>query len=52
MKDKVDWLIKLAAKIRAVDLRGVVEGVLNSHFFLDMAGYLRAFSRAKVRCTK
>lgn len=52
MKEKVDEQIKLAEKIRAVDQKGVVEGVLNSHFLPDMAGNTRAFSRQKVRCTK
>ena len=52
MKEKVDGQIKLAEKIRAVDQKGVVEGVLNSHFLPDMAGNIRAFSRQKVRCTK
>lgn len=52
MKEKVDEQIKLAEKIRAVDQKGVVEGVLNSHFLPDMAGNIRAFARQKVRCTK
>jgi DNA polymerase II large subunit len=52
MKEKVDGQIKLAERIRAVDQKGVVEGVLNSHFLPDMAGNVRAFSRQKVRCTK
>lgn len=52
MKDKVDGQIKLAEKIRAVDQKGVVEGVLNSHFLPDIAGNSRAFARQKVRCTK
>lgn len=52
MKEKVDEQIKLAERIRAVDQKGVVEGVLNSHFLPDMAGNTRAFSRQKVRCTK
>lgn len=52
MKDKVDGQIKLAERIRAVDQKGVVEGVLMSHFLPDMAGNSRAFSRQKVRCTK
>ncbi|MGZ4857231.1 MAG: DNA polymerase II large subunit, partial [Methanobacteriaceae archaeon] len=51
MKEKVDGQIKLAERIRAVDQRGVVEGVLNSHFLPDMAGNVRAFARQKVRCT-
>jgi DNA polymerase II large subunit len=52
MKDKVESQIGLAEKIRAVDQRGVVEGVLMSHFLPDMMGNTRAFSRQKVRCTK
>lgn len=52
MKEKVNEQIKLAEKIRAVDQKGVVEGVLNSHFLPDMAGNIRAFARQKVRCTK
>lgn len=52
MREKVESQIKLAEKIRAVDQKGVVEGVLNSHFLPDMAGNSRAFSRQKVRCTR
>jgi DNA polymerase II large subunit len=52
MKEKVNEQIKLAEVIRAVDQKGVVEGVLTSHFLPDMAGNSRAFSRQKVRCTK
>jgi len=35
-----------------VDQKGVVEGVLMSHFLPDMMGNIRAFSRQKVRCTR
>ncbi|MBU4534944.1 MAG: DNA polymerase II large subunit [Euryarchaeota archaeon] len=52
MKEKVESQVELAEKIRAVDQRGVVEGVLSSHFLPDMMGNVRAFSRQKVRCTK
>ncbi|WP_414469842.1 DNA polymerase II large subunit [Methanobacterium sp. ACI-7] len=52
MKEKVEGQVQLAEKIRAVDQKGVVEGVLQSHFLPDMAGNSRAFSRQKVRCTK
>ncbi len=52
MKEKVEEQVKVAEKIRAVDQKGVVEGVLTSHFLPDMAGNVRAFSRQKVRCTK
>ena len=52
MTDKVERQIGLAELLRCVDQKGVVEGVLNSHFLPDMAGNIRAFSRQKVRCTK
>ena len=52
MPDKVEAQINLAEKVRAVDQRGVVEGVLSSHFLPDIMGNVRAFSRQKVRCTK
>ncbi|MDR1721608.1 MAG: DNA polymerase II large subunit [Methanobrevibacter sp.] len=52
MKEKVDSQIALAESIRAVDQRGVVEGVLSSHFLPDIMGNSRAFSKQKVRCTK
>ena len=51
MKEKVESQIELAEKIRAVDQRGVVEGVLSSHFLPDIMGNVRAFSKQKVRCT-
>ncbi|KZX14794.1 DNA polymerase II large subunit [Methanobrevibacter cuticularis] len=51
MKEKVESQIELAEKIRAVDQRGVVEGVLSSHFLPDIMGNARAFSKQKVRCT-
>lgn len=52
MTEKVERQIGLAELLRSVDQKGVVEGVLNSHFLPDMAGNIRAFSRQKVRCTK
>lgn len=52
MTEKVERQIGLAELLRAVDQKGVVEGVLNSHFLPDMTGNIRAFSRQKVRCTK
>jgi len=51
MREKVNSQIELAEKIRAVDQRGVVEGVLTSHFLPDIMGNARAFSKQKVRCT-
>ena len=52
MKEKVEGQIGLAEIIRAVDQRGVVEGVLSSHSLPDIMGNVRAFSKQKVRCTK
>ena len=52
MTEKVESQIGLAEILRSVDQKGVVEGVINSHFLPDMAGNIRAFSRQKVRCTK
>jgi DNA polymerase II large subunit len=52
MTEKVESQIALAELLRSVDQKGVVEGVLNSHFLPDMAGNIRAFSRQKVRCTR
>ena len=52
MTEKVENQIGLAEVLRSVDQKGVVEGVINSHFLPDMAGNIRAFSRQKVRCTK
>ncbi|MCQ2976519.1 MAG: DNA polymerase II large subunit [archaeon] len=52
MKEKVEAQISLAEQIRAVDQRGVVEGVLSSHFLPDIMGNSRAFSKQKVRCPK
>ena len=52
MKEKVESQIQIAEKIRAVDQKGVVKGVLSSHFLPDMMGNVRAFSKQKVRCTK
>ncbi len=52
MKEKVEAQINLAELIRAVDQRGVVEGVLSSHFLPDIMGNSRAFSKQKVRCPK
>lgn len=51
MKEKVEGQIHLAEIIRAVNQRGVVEGVLSSHFLPDIMGNVRAFSKQKVRCT-
>jgi DNA polymerase II large subunit len=52
MTDKLDAQLKLAEKIDAVDAFTVAEIVLNSHFFRDISGNLRAFTTQSFRCKK
>ncbi|MFC2154028.1 DNA polymerase II large subunit, partial [Candidatus Altiarchaeota archaeon] len=52
MAEKVEAQLKVAEKIRAIDVREVAELVINSHFLRDTIGNLRAFTRQKVRCVK
>jgi DNA polymerase II large subunit len=52
MADKVREQMNLASKIRAVDADDVAKRVLDSHFFRDMAGNLRAYGTQTTRCIK
>jgi DNA polymerase II large subunit len=52
MVDKVRAQMNLASKIRAVDADDVAKRVLDSHFFRDMSGNLRAFGTQTIRCVK
>jgi len=52
MNEKIILQIKMAEKIRAVNVRDVVERVLQHHCIPDLMGNLRAFSTQIVRCTK
>lgn len=52
MQEKLDVMLGLAKRIRAVDADDVAERVLNTHFIPDMVGNLRAFSNQSVRCSK
>ncbi|MEM3886123.1 MAG: DNA polymerase II large subunit [Candidatus Methanomethylicia archaeon] len=52
MNEKIISQIKMAEKIRAVDVRDVIERVLQHHFIPDLMGNLRAFSTQTVRCIK
>lgn len=52
MVDKVREQMNLAIKIRAVDADDVAKRVLDSHFFRDMSGNLRAFGTQTIRCVK
>jgi DNA polymerase II large subunit len=50
MREKVDYQLELARKIRAVDNRDVARKVIESHFLPDLAGNLKAFSKQTIRC--
>ncbi|MCK5333536.1 MAG: DNA polymerase II large subunit, partial [Candidatus Aenigmarchaeota archaeon] len=50
MTDKLNAQLQIARKIRAVDADRVAEAVLSKHFFRDIKGNLRTFSRQKFRC--
>lgn len=52
MADKVREQMSLASKIRAVDADDVAKRVLDSHFFRDMTGNLRAYGTQTTRCVK
>jgi len=52
MQEKLDAMLSLAKRIRAVHPDDVAERVLHTHFIPDMQGNLRAFSNQTVRCTK
>jgi len=52
MTDKANAQLKVAEKIRAVDVKEVAELVVNSHLLRDTYGNLRAFSTQKFRCVK
>jgi len=50
MAEKVEYELKLAEKIRAVDERDVATRILNFHFLRDIYGNLRSFGQQKFRC--
>ena len=52
MEEKIKSQAKLQSIIRAVDKKDALERVLVSHFFPDIIGNARAFSRQNFRCTK
>jgi len=51
MEEKVDWQLALGARISAVDVQDMAQRLLDSHFFPDIFGNIRAFTTQKVRCT-
>ena len=50
MKQKVEIELELMRKIRAVDVAGAAERILLSHFFPDLYGNLKSFSKQGFRC--
>ncbi len=50
MQEKLDEELDLMMSIRAVDAADGAERVILNHFFPDLYGNLRAFSRQKFRC--
>ncbi|MCS7368302.1 MAG: DNA polymerase II large subunit [archaeon GBS-70-058] len=52
MNEKIILQIKMAEKIHAVNVKDVVERILQHHCIPDLMGNLRAFSTQIVRCTK
>ncbi|MEM4254939.1 MAG: DNA polymerase II large subunit [Candidatus Norongarragalinales archaeon] len=50
MQQKLEAELRLMEKIRAVDAQQAAERIILSHFFPDLYGNLRSFSRQKFRC--
>ncbi len=50
MQEKVDTMMALCKKIRAVDVRDVSRLVIERHFIRDIRGNLRKFSQQAFRC--
>jgi len=50
MKEKVDEELRLMKRIRAVDVAGAAERIILSHFFPDLYGNLRKYSKQSFRC--
>ncbi len=52
MKEKVQEELDLMGRIAAVDVRNATERIILSHFFPDLYGNLRKFSKQKFRCVE
>ena len=50
MPEKVEVELELMKRIRAVDAAGAAERIILSHFFPDLYGNLRSFSKQSFRC--
>ena len=51
MEEKVDRQLALGSRISAVDVQDMAQRLLDSHFFPDIFGNIRAFTTQKFRCT-
>jgi len=51
MQEKVDKMMELCSKIRAVDTSDVARLIIERHFIRDIRGNLRKFSQQAFRCT-
>ncbi len=52
MKDKIKKEIEVMDKIYAVNIKDAVARIINDHFFPDIYGNLRKFSKQEFRCKK
>ena len=52
MEEKLDFQIRTADLINAVDTTEIISNVLTTHLIRDLAGNLRAYSKQVFRCTK
>lgn len=52
MEEKLFGQMEIAKKVRAVDMDGVAELVIQKHFLRDIKGNLRKFSMQQFRCVK
>lgn len=50
MHEKVEVELELMKRIRAVDAAGAAERIILAHFFPDLYGNLRSFSKQSFRC--
>ena len=52
MEEKLFGQMEIAKKVRAVDMDGVAQLVIQKHFLRDIKGNLRKFSMQQFRCVK
>ncbi|MEM4699312.1 MAG: hypothetical protein QXU27_02585, partial [Candidatus Anstonellales archaeon] len=52
MRDKIDEELNVMKRIAAIDMKDAVQRIINDHFFPDIYGNLRKFSKQEFRCKK